>query len=272
MTRWIAAAVCVCVTGLLGAFSLHQSQAQDGTEVLRPRVEFQPAQRARMTERPSQTSENTYLEILEDGAGSVQWPLAPIQGRGQPGTWQIVTSRDMTLLLNTASGETFVLAGDKESPRWKPVERPLPRLESPGFPPFPGMPDRPDTDQMRRTLDDLRKRAEKAEGRDREALKEKISALEKALKEGDRPAKPAAPRQPDNELAEMEALLRRAKDKIADLEGRVEKTDSKRETEELKRQLEDLRADAKKLANELEKARKEQKERDKRDDKDRDEG
>ncbi len=274
MTRWIAAALCVGAAGLFGAFTLHNAQAQDGRDYFRPRVEARPEPRPRMAELHAEEGDGLFLEVLQDGApaGPMQWQMAPMQGRGQPGTWQVVTSRDMTLLLNTACGETFRLAGERDALHWVPIERPMARMEGPALPPFPGMPPRQDADQMRKALEELRKHAEKSEERDRDALKEKISEMEKALKNAERQGRPDQPRQPMNEVAEMEALLRRAKDKISDLEGRVEKTDSKRETEELKRQLEDLRADAKKLAGELEKARKEQKERDKQKDKDRDEG
>jgi hypothetical protein len=59
-------------------------------------------------------------------------------GASEPGTWQIVTAERHTILLNTASGETFQLVTHDDELRWKAIPWPqhrrpaiiLPRSES----------------------------------------------------------------------------------------------------------------------------------------------
>jgi hypothetical protein len=106
-------------------------------------------------------------------------------GHGQPGTWQIVTHKDMVLLLNTASGDTFHLGEGPDGPHWKPIPRPTPPRPDapPGFgrmvlPPdaVPSPPPRPDRRAEGNTPRDDDRRAD-----DRRKHDEKLADFEQAV-------------------------------------------------------------------------------------------
>jgi len=135
-------------------------------------------------------------------ADSALQPFQVLQSQGQAGTWQIVPARDATLLLNSATGATFMLVVKDGDAHWKPVEGNLPartaarsaiaRIEWPGMRRYPVPPevDPPpgadaDVEVLRALLDgidammaSLKGRIDRgAAGRIKERLEERIGEL-----------------------------------------------------------------------------------------------
>lgn len=251
MYKVIAAAAAVLLSGVIGSMTLPVSDAQS-------RLVPQPAPMP--GPMPPMVVE---LEPEEDTIVMFEGP--DLRGQfarpGQPGTWQIATSRDMTILLNTATGECYHLVGREGNFHWKPIERPAPRPETqwPGLrelPTFPPMPpaERPGADRMRKALEEARRDLKDAEGKEREALKRKIEELERALEK--QPAPENQPKRALDRVEELETLLTRLNDKVAALEKRIKETDSKKESRELESMASELRAEIKRVKQELEAARK----------------
>lgn len=275
MYKIVAAVAAVLLSGVVGGLTLPSSDAQSAPRVRM--VETRPAAESEVIELVEE--DGVWLQARRGEAAPRAAEFAPLQVMrgGQAGTWQIVTNRDVTILLNTATGETFHLAEKEGHLAWKPIERPgtraempaLPRMrEMPGMPPMPDRPaqpdrpnpDRPNADRLRKALEDARKRLKEAEGEEREALKRKIAEVEKTLHEMEKQDSRDKPR---GEVQELETLLERLGDKIGMLEKKIKETDSKREAAELEGMVNELRGEVKRVKQELEAARKEQKERDK---------
>lgn len=103
----------------------------------------------------------------------------------RPGTWELERSGEGMILLNTATGETFVLRGDDDKLHWQPI--PMPKgPRAPSFGPRRDMP-RPDGDRER-TRD--RERAEHERAIDKyenwiEDVEEAIEELHEELEEAE---------------------------------------------------------------------------------------
>ena len=129
MVRLTAALAATLMLGLAGAFAAVESGAQErpgrGPEQVPPRGPQGP----RGPEMPGREM---------DG---------PMPGQGpRVGAWTIVDSKSGTILLNTATGDSFMLRDGKESPHWQPIERPMPRGQGRPDQPMPrgeGRPDQP---------------------------------------------------------------------------------------------------------------------------------
>jgi len=256
MYKLVAAVTAVLVSGVIGAFTLQSSEAQMAPRV----VESEPVK-------------ELYLEVVPEQRW--QRDTQPLQfevfrQQGQPGTWQIITNKEATILLNTASGETFFLAEREGNYAWKPIERPIPRAEVPAMPRLREMPrmpdmpaqpdrpnpDRPNADRLRKTLEEARKRLKEAEGDDRAALQRKVDELERTLRDLENNNKRDNPR---NDVRDLEELLEVLTKKVSGLEKKIKDTDSKREAAELEGAANELRGEIKRVKKELEAARKEQK-------------
>lgn len=268
MHRLIAAAAAVLLSGVIGALSISGTEAQERGQwpepVPAPHPGFIP---------PVQPPSPARLGHAPDFAELVPGQVQMLRVQPEAGTWQIVAAKDATLLLNTATGETFRLAEKDGNFAWKPIERPMPRADAPPMPRLREMPrtpdrpaqpdrpnpDRPNAERLRKALEDARKRLKEAEGDEREALKRKIEEVEKTLREVE---KNEGRDQPKGEVEDLESLLARLGDKIAMLEKKIKETDSKREAAELEAMANELRGEVKRVKQELEAARKERKERD----------
>lgn len=272
MYKIVAAVAAVLLSGVVGGLALPSSDAQSA-----PRVRVAETRPAAETEVIELVEEDgVWLQARRGEAAPRAAEFAPLQVTrgGQAGTWQIVTNRDITILLNTATGETFHLAEKEGHLAWKPIDRPMPCAEMPALPrlrempPMPDRPaqpdrpnpDRPNADRLRKALEDARKRLKEAEGEEREALKRKIEEVEKTLHEME---KKEGRDQPKGEVQELETLLQRLGDKVGMLEKKIKETDSKREAAALEAMANELRGEIKRVKQELEAARKEQKPRDK---------
>jgi hypothetical protein len=194
MTRWIAAAVAIVAAGIGGAILVPNADAQDS------KAESSAFEKVRKNSEPAPLFEKTFYgqafkptlqtakttERSLPVSGSV---MTYLTSAGQPGTWQIVTHKDMVLLLNTASGDTFHLreTGVGGGVKWEPIPRPEPPRPSPIParmlpPPYSvpdgadGWPSRPDGRAEKDARPDRDKRGDERRWDD-----EKLADFEKAV-------------------------------------------------------------------------------------------
>jgi hypothetical protein len=203
----------LAVGGLAGAVFVARSSAQEAASELESvRIQALDAPLARSGPGTLARNPDTPFATLVQ-AGST--PM--FFGYGQPGTWQIVTAKDMVLLLNSASGATFRLVQEDGGARWQPIEGQFPKAETARTP------------ALRRY------------------------ELPEALKR--MPLPPEVDRPAVRDFRAMEELVRSFDNLISSLEARLKKETSEAEKAKIEGRLTDLRADRKKAAEELEKAR-----------------
>ena len=267
MQKLFVAVAAILVTGVVGAFSVPSNDAQDAE---RPRpvktriVEIEETDGV-IIERGEERDGEWRVELKREGKprasqapgmpGIVGMPMMRMMQ--QAGTWQIATSEKHTLLLNTATGETFRLDATEGKYFWSPIKRPeAQRREMPRMPEFGR--EMPRREQLEEKLEGLRKKLKDTDGDRREQIKNAMKELEKALeklgnREGDRDE---ADRDAGREVDELEGALEDMEEEIAEVEKRLEKTDSKRESKELEKALDEMNKEAKELRKELKKLRK----------------
>ena len=254
MTKWIAALVAIFAAGICGAF-------------LVPQAEAQRALAAEAAEPATHAPEDDFVQ-MRPGARPEMPP------HGMPGTWQIAETKRETLLLNTATGETYRLEGLEGKLRWTPIPRPgmdRPGMDRPDRPDRPGA-DRPDKPAPRpnaeRVEEEIRKLKEKlrdATDEQRKRIEERIKELREQMRRGDedRPADPRRPEPPrgDRERERERAPEggrgddRRATDRqMAEIEGAIKRL--QRELDEIEEAMDDAnkekRARLRERANEVE--------------------
>ena len=276
MQKLIIAALAILVTGVIGAFSVPGNNAQDARRETRRTQADKP--------RVVEVEEGEIIEG-EDGDWFIQrrrvqtpdtprQPQAPQPPMGgnmpmmrmtqpQAGTWQVVSHDDILLLLNTASGETFMLDDNDDGLFWRPIPRPgmgqrdMPR----GMPEMPRMPgmdrpngERPNREQLEQKLEQLHKRLKESEGERREQVKKAIEELENSLEKlGNRDRGNERNEGADRERRrdELQGAIEELERKIGALKEKANDTDSKKEARKIEEQIGELKDKANALRKEL---------------------
>jgi hypothetical protein len=324
MQKLIVAAAAILITGVIGAHYVPTNDAQDTARESRTVTITEDGKEVK-----HDVTQDVVIELVPNDDGTfqlVQRRRGQAQGRGegrgqqpqrgrqaqprgqqapqpgmggnmpmqrmmrpQPGTWQLVPVRDSALLLNTATGETFVLRGDGEDIHWQPLPGPgaqpremprdmprempgrdMPRTDNPGrgMPRMPGMrggdQPRPGREQIQRKLDDLRQRLKNADGDRRDQIKNAIRELEQALKkldggdrgagrDGDQPRKRDQGRDGDRGRHgdELRGALEDLRNQLGDLKKRYQDTDNKRERQKIEDQINEIKEKANQIRKEL---------------------
>jgi hypothetical protein len=194
MFKFIAALVAVVAAGLGGAILVPRADAQAVDEPVIVIQEDEAVEPVRRFAEPL----HEWLQAQARPAATYFMPTS------QTGTWQIISHDKLALLLNTASGETFVLREQEGKLSWQPIPRPKSEarrsalLPSPDFRVMPAQPPRAElkreADQAKRLeeatrqidrieaeLAEIQARLRDAAPDEKEKLREKRRALEKEL-------------------------------------------------------------------------------------------
>jgi len=287
MQKLMVALGAILITGVVGGFSVGGNVAQDaGKERVRI-VELEESGDAELRYDELDTVEiieqdGVYRLLQRQPAPRAEQRRMPgMGGPGQPGTWQITSGGDRTFLLNTATGDSYLLAKGEEGMHWQPIHRPMP--EMPQVPRVPGprmerdFPQTPDLDEK---LEALRKELRNAKGEARERIENAIEELElarKRVREGEkRDVQPREKREPqprdkrdvepkdkrdsdanDRERAidELKQKLEHVEQEMADIKERHAESDSVKEREKLEKAAKELAARAEELRKKIKELR-----------------
>lgn len=288
MQKLMIATAAILLTGVFGAFQVTGSDAQDARKQVRiverddNRIVIQ--KNGEVKERPdggivietSGDDEEVVYEVGEDGKWHVRRtverqapePRAIFQmQRGmqpsQPGTWQIVSNDDEMILLNTATGATFMLDDNDDGLFWREIprhgnDRAMPRI--PEMPGWRGEREQPNRtpEQLERRLNELRKRIKESRGDAREKMEKAIHELERALEKAGEARREAPRRERENEEAnrerrtnELEEEIEELKERVKDLGNEAEETDSRRHARELEAEIKEIKELISNLKKEL---------------------
>lgn len=224
--KWIAASLGVLLAGILGTLTIAHTQAQEAETV--DVVQAEPNETLRrVAQRDAERAEHERARLAElrSTFTSNQARIAPaqlFQVHGQPGTWQIVTAREMVLLLNSSTGATFLLEHQEGQARWKAIEGQFPSATAPKYVSPP--------------------RAETPDSARRVPLPPEV----------DKPARPDR----FDDIKELEDTLRSLDTLIGSFERKLKRgVDSDEARKELEGTLKELRTERENVAKELEKAR-----------------
>lgn len=231
MLKITAAFAAVLLAGLIGAGATRYSAAQQGAQT--ELVPVQPAPslaQAQEIDRDLYTQQRAGDYVQRRASDSFLQPLAARGVQGQPGTWQIVAGKDMMILLNTASGQTFWM-GDSEM-RWKPIEGQFP-AQTPGYADQNRL---PDAKSAPRASDPPRVRDVPADRREQNPIA--------------------------REIKELEGMQARLREKIGELEKKLDNADNDKARKEIQDAIDDLRNERRKVTEQIDKARKEMKDSD----------
>lgn len=226
MQKLISAGAAVLLIGI-GAFS----------------TSWTDAQRAPRPEAPREKEPPRVVFREKEDAHFVQMR----REQPHPGTWQVIPHHDTLLLLNSATGETFMLEGNDDGPFWRPVprrgmERPEPARE------------RMNPERVEQRLKELRKQLEKTRGEGRERIERAIEELERSRgKRGEERDRPE--RDHERHMEELEEVMHELEEKIGDMKERWEESDSVREREKLEKAIKELKEEADRVRNELKELR-----------------
>lgn len=257
MTRWIAAAVAIVAAGIGGAMFVPGADAQP----VPPEAGSQDTDAK--AEKPIVVFETeagkVKVELKEDGRNPSEYielpdyfkirAVSPVRStvidgfrHGQPGTWQIVAHKDMLLLLNTASGDSFHLreTGVGGGVKWEPIPRPEPPRQiviRNSFLPDPQLLPRGSDRRHQRPDDDVKRRVEERRERENEGRDDKKPDHEQKLADFEK-----AVDQIENQLNDIAKRLNDAgPDERAKLREQRRKLEKK--LDDLERELRDMRED-----------------------------
>jgi hypothetical protein len=221
MFKFIAALVAVVAAGLGGAILVPRADAQAVDEPVIVIQEDEAVEQVRRFAEPRQ-SEFLAKQFAELGNANLlhRW----VQAQGQPaatyfmptsqtGTWQIVSHDKLALLLNTASGETFVLREQEGRLSWQPIPRPksdAPRVAVFPSPDFRAKPAQPPRAELKREADQAKRLVEATRQIDR--IEAELAEIQAKLKDAgpDEKEKLREKRRAlEKELDDLEASLRK---------------------------------------------------------------
>ncbi|MEZ5991685.1 MAG: hypothetical protein R3E76_04970 [Planctomycetota bacterium] len=292
MQKLMIAAAAILLTGVFGAFQVTGSDAQDAHKRVRTvereenRIVIQ--KNGEVKEGPADgivietqgEDERVVYEVGEDGKWHVRrsvereapeprgiFQMQRVMQPGQPGTWQIVSNEDEMILLNTATGATFMLDDNDDGLFWREIprrgtERAMPRM--PEMPDWRSERDQPNRtpEQIERRLNELRKRMKETRGDAREKMEKAIEELERALEKVGEARREEPRRERENEEAnrerhadELEAQINELKEHIKDLSNEAEETDSRRRARELEGEIKEIKEMIGNLKKELKELR-----------------
>jgi hypothetical protein len=217
MFKFIAALIAVVAAGLGGAILVPRADAQ-------PVAIIQRDEALEQVGRLAEPRQSEYLakQFAELGNASLLHEWFQAQARptatyfmptSQTGTWQIVSHDKLALLLNTASGETFVLREQEGKLSWQPIPRPkseAPRVAVFPSPDFRAKPAEPPRAGMKREADQAKRLEEATRQIDR--IEAELAEIQAKLRDAgpDEKEKLREKRQAlEKELDELEASLRK---------------------------------------------------------------